>query len=323
MKRPNLMVALGLLAASGCGAPEEFRSEPARALASAARPTAPAQAASEAAPMPKSEPALALAAPPGGPGPAPAPAVPAFQAAPTVPRKIIYNADLAVTVEQFAVAERALGNLLKDYGGFIAQSDIAGSGRSGRWTARVPAEQIDPFEQGVAALGEVQKRHRDSRDVTAEYFDIEARIKNKKVEESRLLKHLEDSTGNLREILEIEREVARVRGEVEQYQGQLQLLANLSSLATVTISLVERDRTPPPEPPRPPRPPEVPTFAQRLGATYQGSVDRLLEFGEVIALAIVAAAPWIPVVALAILVLWVVGRRLDPRTSSAAEGSRP
>lgn len=320
MKSPTLMVALGLLAAGGCGGLEEPRSSPVANSdrAESVRGSAPAAARAafkEDAPRSRPEAVLALAGPPGGPAEAPAAAVPAFQAAPVIPRKIIYNAEIAVTVEHFAVAEKALANLLKDYGGYVAQNDIAGSpgaARSGRWTVRVPAEQIDAFEEGVAALGELQKRHRDSRDVTAEYYDTEARIKNKRIEETRLLKHLEDSTGALKDILEVERELTRVRGEVEQLQGQLQLLANLSSLTTVTITLAERERT---VPPIPPQPPEVPTFAQRVAATYQASVDQLTEFGEAVALFVVAVAPWLPLVALSVLILWLVGRRLGLRLS--------
>jgi len=318
MKLPSLIVSLGLLAACGCGAREELGlSTAADSVSAKTTPAAARATLTQAAPMPmpRSEPALAMAAPPGGPGAAPAAAVPAFQAAPAVPRKIIYNVEIAVTVDRFAVAEKALANLLKDYGGYVAQSDIAGapgSARSGRWTVRVPAEQIDAFEEGLAALGELQKRHRDSRDVTAEYYDTDARIKNKKVEEARLLKHLEDSTGALKDILEVEHELSRVRGEVEQLQGQLQLLANLSSLTTVTITLAERERA---VPPIPPQPPEVPTFAQRVAATYQASVDQLTEFGEAVALFVVAVAPWLPLVALGVLILWLVGRRLGLRLS--------
>ena len=91
-----------------------------------------------------------------------------------------------------------------------------------RWKIRVPVDQFESFVQKVVALGELERTLRTSQDVTEEYYDIEARIKNKKVEEERLLKHLEKSTGKLEEILAVEREISRVRGEVERLQGRLQ-----------------------------------------------------------------------------------------------------
>ena len=85
-----------------------------------------------------------------------------------------------------------------------------------------------------------QKNTTDSQDVTEEYYDVEARIKNKRVEEERLLKHLEQSTGKLEDILKVEKEISRVRGEIERQQGRLQYLDKLSALTTVTITLHER-----------------------------------------------------------------------------------
>ena len=82
-----------------------------------------------------------------------------------------------------------------------------------------------------------------------EYYDLEARIKNKQQEETRLLKHLADSTGKLEDILAVERELTRVRGEIEQMQGRIRYLGNLSALSTVTLNVTEvRNYTPPVHP---------------------------------------------------------------------------
>ena len=82
--------------------------------------------------------------------------------------------------------------------------------------------------------------------MTEEFFDLEARIRNKQEEEKRLLKHLADSTGKLEDILKVESELTRVRGEVEQMQGRLRFLANRADLSTVTITATElKDYSPP------------------------------------------------------------------------------
>ena len=87
--------------------------------------------------------------------------------------------------------------------------------------------------------------------MSEEYFDLDARQAAKKVEETRLLKHLADSTGKLDEILAVERELSRVRSEIERMQGRLRALSNLTTLATVTINVSEIKDYVPPRAPRP------------------------------------------------------------------------
>ena len=84
---------------------------------------------------------------------------------------------------------------------------------------RVPPGRFVELLVTAQRLGEVRRVISDSQDVSEEYYDVEARIRNKQQEETRLLAHLQDSTGKLDEILAVERELARVRGEVEQVQG--------------------------------------------------------------------------------------------------------
>src|SRR5262249_42003483 len=153
-------------------------------------------------------------------------------------RKIIYNAEIELVVKSLAGAEREMMKLVQASGGYVAENDLSnqsGARGQGSWKVRVPVDAFDAFLEGVARLGELQRVHRDSQDVSMEYYDVEARISNKQQEEKRLLKHLADSTGKLEDILNVERELSRVRGEVEQMQGRLRFLADQTTLSTVTI----------------------------------------------------------------------------------------
>ncbi|WP_435020858.1 DUF4349 domain-containing protein [Tundrisphaera sp. TA3] len=213
-------------------------------------------------------------------------------------RKIIFTADVAVTVEDFARAEAAMTRLVAAQGGYLAESNVTGSPgahRSGHWKARVPVDHFDAFVDGIATLGELVNRRTNSEDVSDEYFDLEARIKNKTAEEARLIRHLDVSTGKLEEILQVERELSRVREEIERMQGRKQVLANLTALTTVNITIHERQGY---------VPPESPTFSTRMARSFHDSADTLLACGEWLALAAAAITPWIPVIlALAILLL--------------------
>jgi hypothetical protein len=142
-------------------------------------------------------------------------------------RKIIYNATLSMIVENVESVGDQVAKVVKQAGGYIAETDLSGDAQSQRratWKVRVPVEKFEDVVSEVSRLGELERSHRDSEDVTQEYYDLEARIKNKQQEEMRLLKHLADSTGKLEDILAVERELTRVRGEVEQMQGRIKYL---------------------------------------------------------------------------------------------------
>lgn len=211
----------------------------------------------------------------------------AVKDADAMPRKIIYTATIRLVVEEFAKAEQDLLQLVKSEKGYVINSEISGSPgtpRSGQWKVRIPVERFDSFRDDVIKLGKLERSSTDSQDVTDEYYDLEARIKNKKLEEARLLQHLEKSTGKLEDILAVEREISRVRGEIERQQGRLQLLAKLTAMTTLTIFLNERTGY---------VPPETESFGTTIGHTFHGSLEALLDFGKGLVLIVVAIAPWL------------------------------
>ena len=228
---------------------------------------------------------------------------------PALPRKIIYNAEITLVVESVTTVSDQITKLVKDAGGYISETDLASHAQTQRratWKVRVPVDRFDTFLAAVTRLGEVERHHVDSQDVTQEYYDTEARIANKQQEEKRLLKHLADSTGKLEDILAVEKELSWVRGEIEQIQGRLKYLASFSALSTVTITATEvPDYTWP----------AAPTFAKRVERTFQMSLAQLAEFGRGFVLFVVALAPWLPVIAVIALPVWLLIRR-SARTRS-------
>jgi hypothetical protein len=230
--------------------------------------------------------------------------------APAAPRKIIYDARVDLLVESLNATEQAILNLIKLHDGFLAESDqssVTRTQRSATWRVRVPVDHFDAFLAAVNHLGEVRQNHVGSQDVTEEFFDLEARIRNKQEEEKRLLKHLADSTGKLEDILAVERELSRVRGEVEQMQGRLRFLANRADLSTVTIEATEWQDFKPPAPA---------TLQAQIGRTFSRSVESLVDFSKALLLVAVAIAPWLPLVVLVILLArWIARFRRGPARS--------
>lgn len=223
---------------------------------------------------------------------------------PRLERRIIYNATLDLVVEGFSAVAGKVEGLATQFDGFIANSSIDTAShrpRRGSWTIRVPAARYDEFLAAAGTLGELQRRTESSREVTAEYYDLQTRIRNKDVEEKRLLKHLEESTGKLEEILAVEKEISRVRTEMEQMQGQLRVLQDLTALSTVTLNVSEIQGY---------VPAESPTFGTRIGRAWSQSLDGLVTAGQALVIVIVALAPWLPVIAVPVVGTVLLFRRL-------------
>ena len=234
-------------------------------------------------------------------------------------RKIIYDARIELVVDSLNATESAILRLIKENEGFLAESDqtsVTQNQRQATWRVRVPVTHFEKFTSAVARLGEVRKNHVGSQDVTEQFVDLEARIRNKREEEKRLLKHLADSTGKLEDILAVEREITRVRGEAEQMEGKLRFLADRSELSTITIEANEwKDY----------KPPVAATFQTQMGRTFMRSVEALFEFGKAIALVLIALAPWIPLIVIWLFVMrWLIRHnRSGPRSKPLVNTAPP
>ncbi len=218
-------------------------------------------------------------------------------------RKIIYNAHVELVVEDFAGVPDRVVALVKRFDAYVASSDLSGSSgesRHARWTIRVPVERFEEFVNAAKGLGELVNVGTTSRDVSEEYYDVEARIRNKTKEEERLLALLEERPGKLEDVIAIERELSRVREELERMEGRMRVLSDLTSLTTVELSIREiRNYVPP----------QTPTLATRVRRAFAGSLTAIERAGESLLIGVVAIVPWLTVVAVGLCPAYVVVRR--------------
>ena len=230
----------------------------------------------------------------------------AATAGPAVARKIIYDAQVDLVVESVDPIAKKVTSLVQDARGYIAEQNVTGSPgslRSIHWRIRIPVEQFDSFVDSVVSLGELERNNRTSQDVSDQYYDLEARIKNKKVEEQTLNKILQERSGKLEDVLKIEIELSRVRGEIEQLEGKIRVLENLSSLATLTLNVREREKYAPTAP-------VVASFGTQISRTWDSSITSLVDLGKAIVLWAVSWAIWLPFFLVGAIVAWVLLRWL-------------
>lgn len=196
-----------------------------------------------------------------------------MQAPVTRERKVIKNATIELSVESFDAKFQEIVNLTNSLGGFVANSDtwVSGDKKGGQITLRVPEVKFYEAINNVSGLGKVIRKSLYGDDITQQYIDQEARLKNLRQEEQRFSEILQQAK-NVDEILRVENEIFRVRGEIEAITAQLQYWDHAVSLSTIQVTLTEQ------------RPPETKLEPQgfaglgrRMVQAFIGTTNRLID----------------------------------------------
>src|SRR5437660_866238 len=159
-------------------------------------------------------------------------------------RKLIRNAIVELEILSFDNAVQKITAVANEEHGYIATTDSekqANGKLRGQVVVKVLPENLDLFLQKIRSLGELKKQTLGTEDVTKAYFDTDARLKNAHVMEQRLIDMLKIKTGKVSDLLQVEKELGRVREEIEKMQGELKYWDSQVQFATVTISLAEKD----------------------------------------------------------------------------------
>ena len=176
--------------------------------------------------------------------PAPPSTAPASSAAPVDTRKLIRNAQLDLEVKSYQSAIDQVSALTKSAGGYVdtSNSQRGGNGKlQGTVVVKILPENLDAFLLKLRDLGEVQNQSVSTDDVTKDYYDTQARLVNSQKMELQLQDLLKRENSKVSDLLAVERELGRVRGEIEQMQGQLKLYDFQVQYATVTMNIAEKD----------------------------------------------------------------------------------
>ncbi|MCI0455940.1 MAG: DUF4349 domain-containing protein [Gemmataceae bacterium] len=240
-------------------------------------------------------------------------------------RKIIYTAQIRLITEEFPKARDQLLQLVEDHKGYVIHSEdrgAPGAPRYGEWKIRVPVAQFKTFREAVVKLGELQSSNLDSQDVTEEFYDLQARIKNREAREEALRQMYKDWSKKAEkpaDLMPIKTELDQIRLEIEREQGRLKLLTRLTEMTTVTVIIYERGAY---------VPPETATLGTKASRTFSDSLGALGDLGQGLLLALIALTPWLPVIVLIVAPIWILARRARQAaasvpTAKVVEPSRP
>jgi hypothetical protein len=155
---------------------------------------------------------------------------------------VIRTGQTSIEVDSLERAVSQVRLLAGRVGGYVANTATQtgrGQLRSATLEVKIPANRFDDGLGGLAGLGKLESVNVNAEDVGEEFTDVTARIGNSRRLEARLIDLLATRTGKLKDVLDVEQELARIRGEIERYEGRLRYLRAHAVLSTLTIYVHE------------------------------------------------------------------------------------
>ncbi|HSS20645.1 MAG TPA: DUF4349 domain-containing protein [Pyrinomonadaceae bacterium] len=226
-------------------------------------------------------------------------------------RKIVRNAELSLEVDVPAEAQRKIGTIANSLGGFVVTSESkqhqTTDGKQQlevNLVVRVPENQFDAALNQIRATGSrVVQEKTTGEDVTEEFIDVEARLKTQKALELQFLEIMKQAH-KVEDALEVQSQIADVRGEIEKLEGRKRFLENRASLSTITISVTS--------------PGAIVVNPSGFGRSVREAVSESVDFAVSIVLFLIRfVMMMIPFGLLVLLPLYLIGRFVYRRTWKA------
>ncbi|MCX5744162.1 MAG: DUF4349 domain-containing protein [Proteobacteria bacterium] len=159
-----------------------------------------------------------------------------------IPEQLVIEGSLTVQVEDIGDLVPALHALVTSMHGRVITEVVSGAETS--WSAelklRVPPDKVEEVVAFLAKRGEIQDKRINATDVSKQMFDQELAIKNLRTTLDRLTALMGGANLNVTQVLEIEKEMTRVRGQIDQLEGDQRFLKDRVGLATLDVSLSRR-----------------------------------------------------------------------------------
>ena len=155
---------------------------------------------------------------------------------------VIRTGQTSIEVDSLDRAVAQVRLLAGRVGGYVANTTMQtgrGQLRAATLEVKIPADRFDDGLGGLSALGKLESVNVNAEDVGEEFTDVTARMTNARRLETRLIDLLATRTGKLKDVLDVEHELARVREEIERYEGRLRYLRAHAVLSTLTVYVHE------------------------------------------------------------------------------------
>lgn len=216
---------------------------------------------------------------------------------------IARTVSISIVVKDFAASRSSLDTILARYRGYSAQlnvSTVENAPRTLQASLRIPAPALSSAVNDLKALGRVENESQSGEEVTRQHADLVARLKNSRDTEQRLRDILQQRTGKVSEVLQVEREIARVRGEIESMDAEQKALEHRVDFATVELQLTEEYKAQL----NPPAPSVTTRVHNAFVAGYHNAAETVLGIVLFFAEYVPALFIWLAILASPFILLW-------------------
>ena len=175
----------------------------------------------------------------------------AFTAVPELPiptpidapsNMLIRTATASIEVDSLEIAVAQVKQLAAQFGGYVANSGVETGKkrlRNATLEEKIPVTRFDDALSGLTPIGKVESVNVSAEDVGEEYVDVDARMENARRLERRLIDLLGTRAGKLKDVLAVETELARVREDIERYEGRMRYLKAHTATSTISVTVHE------------------------------------------------------------------------------------
>lgn len=215
-------------------------------------------------------------------------------------RYMVQRSSLTLEIADLEEAAESIRAGVEQMGGYVSSLnfyDLTRERRRGQISLRVPEEKYTRAILWLQEQGEVKNIEESAEDVTMRYIDLEARIANLQAQEQRIRELLEKAT-DIENILQIEKELTRIRGDLESMQGEFKYLRERVTFSSIDVHLEEKD----------PRESavvdEFGTFGEELSKRFSLNTNRVIKGLTGLLLSLLSSLPFLVPLAVLGLIIW-------------------
>ena len=236
-------------------------------------------------------------------------------------RMVIFTSQLGIVVDDTAAVISEIKGIVASLGGYVSTSNTWFEGDPeneqlrGRMTVRVPSESLDGVLSRIKGLAnQVRQDELSGQDVTEEYTNLGARLRNLEATETELrelLTEVRESQGEADEILKVHERLTEIRGQIEQLKGRIQYLERSSALARVDIEIYPEET----------KKPVVDAPGFQPGRIIRNAARAFVNTLEVLAGVVIWLAIFSPVIAIPVVIILLIRRGRRKRRAARAQAA--
>ena len=225
----------------------------------------------------------------------------------TEDRKIVKTGSISMEVADIGKSLDEIAVIAGQFNGYVVTSNqnAESDNPTGHISIRVPSEKFtDAFEKIKGSAVKVSYENTSSQDVTEQYMDLKAQLHNLEATEAQYLELLKKAE-NVKDMLEVQRELSNVHGDIERIKGRIQYIERTSDMSLIDVTL---SKTSP-----------IGESTWDVAGIFKSAVDGLIVFGQILLGLLIWVLVFSPLWIIVLVIIWAVRRKRNKNRLTSAK----